>query len=66
MQRKETNLTLFVYDTTCHVMMLLVTPILWSTCCLEHVLVRELHLAVEVVQQCRLAKEDELVVDEAI
>jgi hypothetical protein len=33
---------------------------------LEHILVRELHLAVEVVQPGRLAKEDELVVDEGI
>ena len=33
---------------------------------LEHVLVRELHMAVEVVQPGRLAKADELVVDEAI
>jgi len=33
---------------------------------LEHVLVRELHMAVEVVQPARLAKTNELVVDEAI
>ena len=33
---------------------------------LEHVLVRELHMAVEVVQPGRLAKADELVVDKAI
>jgi hypothetical protein len=33
---------------------------------LEHVLVRELHMAVEILQPGRLAKTDELVVDEAI
>ncbi len=33
---------------------------------LEHVLVRELHMAVEILQPGRLAKADELVVDEAI
>jgi hypothetical protein len=41
--------------------------ILWSTCCcLEHVLVRELYVPVEILQPGRLAKADELVVDEAI
>jgi hypothetical protein len=40
---------------------------LWSTCCcLEHVLVRELYVPVEILQPGRLAKADELVVDEAI
>jgi hypothetical protein len=33
---------------------------------LEHVLVRELHMAIDVLQPGRLAKADELVVDEAI
>ena len=33
---------------------------------LEHVLVRELHMAVQVLQPGRLTKADELVVDEAI
>ncbi len=49
----------------------------WSTCCwstfwfasctwLDHVLVCELHLAVQVLQPSHLTKADELVVDEAI
>jgi hypothetical protein len=33
---------------------------------LEHVLVRELHMSINVLQPGRLAKADELVVDEAI
>ena len=33
---------------------------------LEHVLVRELHMVVQVLQPGRLKKADELVVDEAI
>ena len=33
---------------------------------LEHVLVRELHMAIHVLQPCRLAKADEPVVNEAI
>jgi hypothetical protein len=40
--------------------------ILWSTCCLEHVLVRELHMAINVLQPVLLAEAQKLIMDEAI
>jgi hypothetical protein len=46
---------------------LVVDVLLWSTFWfVEHVLVRELYVPVEILQPGRLAKADELVVDEAI
>jgi hypothetical protein len=59
--RKATNLAFVVYAAAHLMMVLLVTPNP-----VEHVLVRKLYVPIDVLQPGRLAKADELIMDEAI